>query len=353
MAEQRMGLDYFSLDTSMADDDKVFMLRSIYATEAPGGYDPQASYACYGRLVELLQELYREGFCMELTDLRRFKLSQRLGLAPVDFDVLVERCVQVGLFDEGLYRAHGVLTSRGIQRRYFEATKRRKGSVPERLRRFVLPDHDGGAALPAGDGGGCGNGGGQGGGSDGPSGAGCCNGGARSGPDCSNMGVRIDGDCSNEGGFGADLGASGAADAATLPQSENKEKDKGRGKGKEDEEGSSSSRPKRQDYPLACLSLMAGGRLYADDAGEAHGSPWDAIVARYSHAMGGQPIDAYARGVAGLCPGSCDCSEEQVGECYRLISSALARFDPAKSSNPLPLTRAVLGDRSIGCAKGS
>ena len=38
MKEQKMGIDYFCIETDIKDDDKVFALRYLYATKA-GGYD--------------------------------------------------------------------------------------------------------------------------------------------------------------------------------------------------------------------------------------------------------------------------------------------------------------------------
>ena len=44
MKEQKMGIDYFCIETDIKDDDKVFALRYLYATKA-GGYDVGAGYA--------------------------------------------------------------------------------------------------------------------------------------------------------------------------------------------------------------------------------------------------------------------------------------------------------------------
>lgn len=343
MAEQRMGLDYFPMAVDMADDDKVFMLRSLYACSEPGGYDYQASYACYGRLVELMQELYKEGFCMALTDLKRFKLSQRFGLALVDFDVLVSRCVEVGLFDAAMYEGHGVLTSRGIQRRYFEATARRRGEMPAKLLPYVFPGCGKTVALPPGsegtDSSDCGK-------TDCSDGACCSSGKPSSGTDCSNEYGSGGADCSNEDGSG------GAADA-TLQQFRDKGKGRGKRKEKEEEEEeederSSSSARKDSGKALACLALLGSeSQFYTDDGGHPHRTPWDALAARWSHATDGAPIDAFAREVAALCPAGCDCGPDRVSECYRLLSTALAKYDPSRSSNPMPLVKAVLRDRSL------
>lgn len=141
MTDQLMGIDYFSLSTLMKDDDKVFDLKYRYAVpEGATGeaYDNDAAFAAYGRFVELLASIYREGFCLQMSKQTRLRLSQQLGLALPAFDAFIETCVEVGLFDSSLWNAERVLTSHGIQTRYFHAVKRRKGSLPTDLKPFIL-----------------------------------------------------------------------------------------------------------------------------------------------------------------------------------------------------------------------
>ena len=83
MTDQLMGIDYFSLSTLMKDDDKVFDLKYRYAVpEGATGeaYDNDAAFAAYGRFVELLASIYREGFCLQMSKQTRLRLSQQLGL---------------------------------------------------------------------------------------------------------------------------------------------------------------------------------------------------------------------------------------------------------------------------------
>ena len=108
MTDQLMGIDYFSLSTLMKDDDKVFDLKYRYAVpEGATGeaYDNDAAFAAYGRFVELLASIYREGFCLQMSKQTRLRLSQQLGLALQAFDAFIETCVEVGLFDSSLWNA--------------------------------------------------------------------------------------------------------------------------------------------------------------------------------------------------------------------------------------------------------
>lgn len=85
MKEQKMGIDYFCIETDIKDDDKVFALRYRYAT-MDGGYDVGAGYAAFGRLVDVLADIYRDGFAAEMNLPRMIRLSQQLGMSLEEFD---------------------------------------------------------------------------------------------------------------------------------------------------------------------------------------------------------------------------------------------------------------------------
>ena len=57
----------------------------------------------------------------------KMKLLRNLpGVSPELLDQIINRLVKWGFFDEHLFNSVKILTSRGIQKRYFEAVKRRK-----------------------------------------------------------------------------------------------------------------------------------------------------------------------------------------------------------------------------------
>lgn len=135
-----MGIPWFGLETRMGQDPKVFDLKFRYGMpEGASEFDKGAAFAAYGRLVELLTAIYGDGFAMELTPQVRLALSERLGLSFAELDRFVETCVDCGIFDRGMYVDLGVLTSRGIQKRYYLVSKRRKGEIPDSMRQWVLP----------------------------------------------------------------------------------------------------------------------------------------------------------------------------------------------------------------------
>lgn len=316
MSDQMMGIDYFSLSTEIKDDDKVFELRYRYGMpEGAESFDHAAAWAAYGRFVELLASIYREGFAVEVTRQRVFRMSQQMGMDPAEFERFVQTCVDVGLFDDGLWCREHVLTSRGIQKRYFRATQRRKGKVPDELRRLLLVDVPG------------------------------------------------DSPRKHDADMVTTSGAHGA-DTMTTETAQRKEKERKGKKRKDDLPVSDSGKgkgarragdiagtllapgPSRQPYPLACLSLAAtDGTVYEDGAGGSWGSPWDALVSRWRSRVGPDGIGDFAAKVAAKCPAGCACGPDQVGECYALLSEALDKYDPAKAASPAPLALRVLEDR--------
>lgn len=108
------GLDYFPFDVDFFDDEKI---------EAISG-----EFGIKGELVviRLLCAIYRNGYYIEWNDILKMKLLKKLtGVGAELLDLIVARLVAWGFFDKSLYDSAQVLTSKGIQSRFQEATKRR------------------------------------------------------------------------------------------------------------------------------------------------------------------------------------------------------------------------------------
>lgn len=311
MSEQLMGVDYFPLETDIKDDDKIFALKYRFALDEDGNYDNAAAFAAYGRFVELLASIYHEGFAIELTQQKCLRLSQQLGMSLAEFKKFASACVEVGLFDSSMYEQHNVLTSRGIQNRYFHAVKRRKGDIPQDMKAYVIA----------------------------------------SSADTVNAQCLYD-ENSVHTSCEHDADTMSAAKQQiikkNIKEDNKKEEDK-----KTRKRGSSSSSKKSNSsqnllYPLSCFSMACtDGRVFNDHEDKLHETPWDALCSRFSHATDGQDMGAFARKVSAECPADCKQTPEQVTKCYYLLCSALDKFDPSKCASPVPLALAVLKDRVI------
>lgn len=109
----KSGLDFFPLDVCL--DRKFELIEAEYGLTG------------FGVIVHLLQEIYgKEGYYIEWTEEVALLFARRIGLGGSVVSEIVEASVRRGMFDKEIYDKYRCLTSRGIQKRYFEAVSRRK-----------------------------------------------------------------------------------------------------------------------------------------------------------------------------------------------------------------------------------
>lgn len=109
----KSGIDYFPLDVNM--DSKMELIEAEFGLTG------------FGVVVHLLQEIYgMAGYYIEWTEEVALLFARKLGLGGSVVSEIIEASVRRGMFDKEKYDKYRVLTSRGIQKRYFEAVSRRK-----------------------------------------------------------------------------------------------------------------------------------------------------------------------------------------------------------------------------------
>ena len=109
----KSGLDFFPLDVCL--DRKFELIEAEYGLTG------------FGVIVHLLQEIYgKEGYYIEWTEEVALLFARRIGLGGSVVSEIIEASIRRGMFDQQIYDKYHVLTSRGIQKRYFEAVSRRK-----------------------------------------------------------------------------------------------------------------------------------------------------------------------------------------------------------------------------------
>ena len=109
----KSGIDYFPLDVIL--DEKFELIEAEFGLTG------------FGVIVRLLQEIYgKAGYYIEWTTEVALLFARKVGLGGNVVSEIVEASIRRGMFDREKYEKYHVLTSRGIQKRYFEAVSRRK-----------------------------------------------------------------------------------------------------------------------------------------------------------------------------------------------------------------------------------
>ncbi|GED53512.1 DUF4373 domain-containing protein [Brevibacillus borstelensis] len=114
---QKEGLDYFPLDLDIDQDDKLVVPIAKFGMQG------------FGIIIKLMMEIYRNGYFYQWGEKEQYVFASRVN---VDINVIVEvvnECIKWGFFSQKLYEEHHILTSKGFQKRYIEAAKRRKEIV--------------------------------------------------------------------------------------------------------------------------------------------------------------------------------------------------------------------------------
>jgi Putative replisome organiser protein C-terminus. len=114
----KQGLDYFPLDVNFLKDIKV---RKIKRACGP---------ATIEILLCLLGNIYQDtGYYFGWDEESMFLVADEVGAKEGLVEEVVNKAVQVGFFNQDKFEKYKILTSRGIQNRYREATQKRKGAV--------------------------------------------------------------------------------------------------------------------------------------------------------------------------------------------------------------------------------
>jgi DnaD/phage-associated family protein len=123
---QKQGLEYFPLDVDIDQDDKVYLIEAKHGIVG------------FALFIRLLMKIYKNGYCIKWGDDEAFILSKQTSVDVNVVKNVVNDCINYGLFNQKLYTEYGILTSSGIQKRYFEASARRKEVIA--VKEFLLID---------------------------------------------------------------------------------------------------------------------------------------------------------------------------------------------------------------------
>jgi len=111
----KIGLSYFPLDVDFMVDDKFQIIDAKYGSEG------------VVLIIKLFCKIYRNGYFINWNpeDALMFHNNNR-NFAKEKFDEFINDCLRKEIFDKNMFDLYGILTSHGIQSRYFEASRKRK-----------------------------------------------------------------------------------------------------------------------------------------------------------------------------------------------------------------------------------
>jgi hypothetical protein len=120
----KLGIEYFSLDISL--DPKVEYIETEYGAEG------------FYLWIKLLQRIYASGYFIEWSKFQLASMKKQTGIEKDEIKDILACCLEVGLFNQELFDQYGIITSRGIQKRFYMAAQKRKEIeiIPE----YVLHD---------------------------------------------------------------------------------------------------------------------------------------------------------------------------------------------------------------------
>lgn len=116
----KTGLDYFSHDVDMSNDDKIQLLELAHGL--PG----------YAVMNKLLERIYSNGYHSMFGEREQKLFARNAGIDAATVAAILETCLELEIFDKGMHERYGILTSAGIQKRYFIACNRRERITVER-----------------------------------------------------------------------------------------------------------------------------------------------------------------------------------------------------------------------------
>lgn len=120
------GLSYFPLDVDFFEDEKVQFISARFGVKGDG------------ILARILCRIYRQGYALSWDEDVALLFARSVG----DINALglvkdvVGECLKRGFFDEAIFKRFGLLTSKGIQKRYTRIcldSKRKNWEIPSKF----------------------------------------------------------------------------------------------------------------------------------------------------------------------------------------------------------------------------
>lgn len=112
---RKNDLDYFPLEININQDSKILLLEGKFGLEG------------FAVLIKLYIKIYGDkGYYCEWNEVEKLLFARMLGIDADRLDEIISNCIKFKIFDKKIYEKYSILTSKGIQERFFFITSRRK-----------------------------------------------------------------------------------------------------------------------------------------------------------------------------------------------------------------------------------
>lgn len=112
---RKNDLDYFPLEININQDSKILLLEGKFGLEG------------FAVLIKLYIKIYGDkGYYCEWNEVEKLLFARMLGIDADRLDEIISHCIKFKIFDKKIYEKYSILTSKGIQERFFFITSRRK-----------------------------------------------------------------------------------------------------------------------------------------------------------------------------------------------------------------------------------
>jgi len=128
MPRTNPGLDYFPLDVDIDNDDKIELIEAKHGIVG------------FAVIIRLFMKIYRNGYYYQWGEKEQLLFSKRLNVDINTLNAIITDGIAWEIFNEQMFNEWNILTSKGIQKRYIEAAKRRK--QVELIEEYLLLDNN-------------------------------------------------------------------------------------------------------------------------------------------------------------------------------------------------------------------
>lgn len=120
----KVGLDYFPLDVTL--EDKIELLEA------------ECGLVGFAILIKLWQKIYSNGYYTDWTEDNSLLFARKINAELTTVNDVINVCFKRCLLNEKLYKKHKILTSKGIQERYFKVCSDSKRKSISVIKEYIL-----------------------------------------------------------------------------------------------------------------------------------------------------------------------------------------------------------------------